>query len=54
MPIYQQDIDDYDLDVADLRRSRRNQRRWQDERDDDIEAPDEYPAPEDEPTYTID
>ena len=52
MPRHQQDLDDYDLDVADLCRQRRAERRWQDDRDADIEAPDTYPEPEPEHPYT--
>lgn len=47
-----QDDLDYESDVADLRRQRRAERRWQDDRDDDLEAPDVYPDPEPEHPYT--
>lgn len=38
MPRYQQDLDDYDQDVAELRRQRRAKRRARDEFDDEPDA----------------
>lgn len=35
MPRYQQDYDDYDLDCDELRRQRRNRKRWVNNDDDD-------------------
>lgn len=52
MTRYAQDDLDYEADVADLRRQRRAERRWQDDRDADLEAPDVYPDPEPEHPYT--